>query len=434
MIGPASGAPTASRRRATLVGALSLLLAACGEPDPPAAIAPIVRDSGGIVIVENVAPVWNDETAWRLSDTPVLQLGAGADGDVDQQFASIRSVRFMPDSTVLVADAANFELAFFDLRKRRVRSAGGDGRGPGELGPDLMRNVLRCTGDTIFVSGYDRVTVYTPAGEYVRTFRPQAPRGIAVPRWCVGNHLLTRTRHGPRPTSPGAYRDSMVIGLYSTDGDFLGSSDPLPSGDGSWIRNAEGLGYYWTPFGRHVSLATTDYVMAMGIGDAFEVTVRDAAGVVRRIIRAAGEARPIAPADVERYREFVFSVTSGPELRQQIEAELETPDGPATLPAFAELIFDEAGNLWARRYDHFDAIAFFNDEQLPGTTDVRVRDVPDTPRTWTVFDPTGALLGNVVTTPGFVVHEIGDDWMIGVWRDSLDVEHVRMYRIVKPRA
>jgi hypothetical protein len=42
------------------------------------------------------------------------------------------------------------------------------------------------------------------------------------------------------------------------------------------------------------------------------------------------------------------------------------------------------------------------------------------------------MLGDVTTPADFRITQIGDDFMLGVWRDDLDVEHVRMYELLKP--
>ena len=48
-----------------------------------------------------------------------------------------------------------------------------------------------------------------------------------------------------------------------------------------------------------------------------------------------------------------------------------------------------------------------------------------------MFDGTGRFLGTVDTPAnGFVTH-IGADFVLGVWLDELDVEQVRMYRLIK---
>jgi hypothetical protein len=182
-----------------------------------------------------------------------------------------------------------------------------------------------------------------------------------------------------------------------------------------------------------LSIAAADAVLATGMGDAFEVAMRDSTGALRRIVRVMEPDRPLTAADIDRYRAFVFAEFRGnPTERRQMADDLDGSKLPGTLPAFAELAIDRTGNLWVRRYDHFDAVQFFNDAPVPGTREWRTKVLPDEPRTWTVLDPEGRLLGDVQTPAGFIVHEIGDDWMIGVWRDALDVEYIRLYAIIKP--
>ena len=41
--------------------------------------------------------------------------------------------------------------------------------------------------------------------------------------------------------------------------------------------------------------------------------------------------------------------------------------------------------------------------------------------------PTGFLVAKVVTPAHLRVHAIGYDYVLGVWRDDLGVESVRMY-------
>jgi hypothetical protein len=85
----------------------------------------------------------------------------------------------------------------------------------------------------------------------------------------------------------------------------------------------------------------------------------------------------------------------------------ELPWAP-TLPAWRQLAGDEAGNLWVSDYSA-NAV----------TAD------------WKVFTPDGRWLTNVRLPDGIRVLELGDDYLLGLWLDELDIEHVRMYEIVK---
>ena len=414
---------------------LVLALISCNRPEPSRTAPATARDSTGIRIVENVAEVWDSATAWRLSDAPVLELGAGIEGDRDQQFANLQSVMLLPDTTVLVADAGNFVLSRFDFSGRLVSRAGGSGSGPGELGSGLMQRIFRCAGDSIFVSGRDRITVFAPTGEFERTFRLQLPTGhLAAAMLCMGNRIVANTRYGTWPTAPGVYRDSMLLGLYSTTGEFHGTMGPLPEQDRTYIRALEGVaevGFHPTPFGRRLAIAGMHGVLATGIGDVFEIRLNDSTGALRGIVRVTSENRPLTDGDIQRYRDFVLPDYRGNAIeRRELERELEAAKLPATMPAFADFAFDASGNLWVRSYDHFDAVSFHN--YTLSARQMRTRALPDEPRVWTVLGPDGTLLGRSTTPPGFIVHDIGAAWIAGIWRDTLDVDHVRVYGIVKP--
>lgn len=45
---------------------------------------PIVRDSAGIVIVENTVGAWSEAERWRLSDVPLVDIGV-LEGDPNYQ-------------------------------------------------------------------------------------------------------------------------------------------------------------------------------------------------------------------------------------------------------------------------------------------------------------------------------------------------------------
>jgi hypothetical protein len=126
-----------------------------------------------------------------------------------------------------------------------------------------------------------------------------------------------------------------------------------------------------------------------------------------------------------RYPEGLRSVTETRgkaylvEQRELRESGLILPNGesasvenaptifPPTLPGFTDLHYDNEGFIWA---DAFVA---------PWETGASAL----------VFSESGYLLGSVVLPEGFQIHEIGTDYVLGVWRDELDVEFIRMYAL-----
>lgn len=70
---------------------------------------------------------------------------------------------------------------------------------------------------------------------------------------------------------------------------------------------------------------------------------------------------------------------------------------------------DRVGNLWVAEYR-----------------------VLDEPSRWQIFDPSGRWLGELTLPDGGRITEIGDDYVLGVWRDEAEVETVRLYGLRKP--
>ena len=99
------------------------------------------------------------------------------------------------------------------------------------------------------------------------------------------------------------------------------------------------------------------------------------------------------------------------------------------LPAFGQLAIDAGGNVWARMYDHLDAVAFFDHSSFSRASR---RPTLEGSRRWRVINGTGQYLGEVTTPDGFEVSEIGRDWVLGIWRDDLDVQFIHVYKLVKP--
>jgi len=86
-------------------------------------------------------------------------------------------------------------------------------------------------------------------------------------------------------------------------------------------------------------------------------------------------------------------------------------DLPPTRPAYGRLLVDEEGFLWAAEPTRY----------------------PHPAGSWTVFAPDGRLLGVVTMPERFRLHQAGPDWVLGVWRDELDVEFVVLFPLLARR-
>jgi streptogramin lyase len=147
-----------------------------------------------------------------------------------------------------------------------------------------------------------------------------------------------------------------------------------------------------------------------GSSDTYQIEVYASAGVLERIVRLAIPNPPLTSDEIRAYedeRRENLTRTS-PQFRELYQS-VELPD---TKPAHGELLVDATGNLWVAEYRRRR-----EDQSI-----------------WRVFDPTGQYLGVVETPEGGRIFQIGDDYLLGMWRDDLDVEQVRLFTVEKPDA
>jgi hypothetical protein len=358
-----------------------------------------------------------------------LQIGAGIDGDSAKQFASIAGVHRLGNGVIAVLDAWAPALSFFDSAGVVLGRIGRWGTGPGEFPgrTGSIRHSLHCGTDTVFVFVERRIAAYVPPGHYVRTFQLEPPSWT---RNCARDRFVGELWRTNFQREPGLSTDSVEIALYDRDGAFVSALDTVPGEDRSWIRGVEGVGYSRAVFGRRLALTARDSMIAVGFPASFEIEIRSSVGAVLRVIRVLGRERRVGSADVEQFRGYVVNPYRGNEQElRQLEEHLDQARDKL-VPAFAEFRFDRAGNLWVRQYDHLDAVEFYDYSALNRRF---ARPTIETPRRWAVLDPDGRYLGDVDIPPGFTVHEIGDTWILGVWRAALDIPYVRLYTLIKPR-
>lgn len=423
--------PLSSGLATVVVLGSSVLLATCADPAAEPDAPPLaVRDSAGVEIVENDAPLWAGAGGWTVGPEPVLHIGAGTEGDPALQFSRILGVHALTDGGVAVVDAWAPAVAFFDPGGAPLGRFDRVGTGPGELpaGRDgTVRGSFSCGADTVYVVTQPWIAAYAPPGDFVRSFSLE-PLGHV--RSCSGDRILAQQGFTPWRDQPGVYVDSVLLVSHDLTGTQRTVLDTLPGDERVYATGVHGgTGYARRLFGRSLSVHGRDGLVATGFGDRFQVELRDEVGTLLRSIRVPGRERPVGDADIRRFQEYVMNPYRGNDQeRANLEEQLEEARS-RTLPAFAELHVDPAGNVWARAYDHRDAVAFYD-----YSAGIRTVEAPrlEEPRRWVVLQADGRYLGEVEVPPRFVVHEIGEDRILGVWRDELDIEYVRAYPILGP--
>ena len=94
----------------------------------------VVRDSGGIQIVENRSPGLTAARAWRIDPTPILAIGGQqADTDTLNELNLVMGITRLSDGRYAVGVQASHAVRFYDARGKYLGFAGRKGQGPGEF-------------------------------------------------------------------------------------------------------------------------------------------------------------------------------------------------------------------------------------------------------------------------------------------------------------
>lgn len=373
---------------------------------------------------------------YRVPEQPRLHIGS-VDDDATSLFRVTDAMR-LRDGRILIADGGARELKFFDAGGTHLRLIGREGDGPGEF-----RGLHRIAElDDGRIAALDillrRVTVFSPDGRLDHT-RPVAsefdepgvrplPEGLLADGTLVAiqevAHAGVEARYGDYPSSVLTHSAPIVqpvridsAGEVAALGAPVAGSETVremrSSTEGGMINIAGGN--VSPPFIHALLVAVRGARVALGPTDDYLVGTFDADGSLR-VVSEEVERQPIPEGAREAWVDaWVSRYPSRGEQREwrdRYEAFLASDLAPETLPPFKSLDLQEGGRVWMEAYDP-------------------AREA-DGPSRWIVADPAGrgGLAGIVELPPGFEPHDIGADYVLGVWQDEFGIEYVRVYDLI----
>jgi hypothetical protein len=382
---------------------------ACATPDDSPAGPPLVRDSAGVVIVENrIAP--GDAPEWALSPQPELSIGV-AQGALEYQLHRVGGVATLDDGAVALVNAGTGEVRIFEPDGSFRLAMGRSGEGPGEFGSP---GALQARGDRLFVwdarpdlnLGPPRLTVFTTDGELVTTARFEAVAStLSAPslRFVYPDGSLL-VRRDEQEYPPSGYRQ-LYLSLWrmNAEGEVLDSLPREPLQRMGLLELTRG-GRSLQPMGfaPRTHVAGDDGGYWVGTAERHEIRHHGASGALERIVRWRGPELAVPSEAVRVARQGAGDFF----------ADVDAMEFSETFPAYETIFVDRTGAVWVQTY----------------------RTAGDTPAAteWLVFDPEGRLAGRATLPaqpfpPMPFLREIGEDYVLGVTHDELGVQRVVRY-------
>lgn len=383
---------------------LTLLSAAvsCGGSEAPSNSI-IVRDSSGVRIVATSAPA-RFPAPWQIAEAPDWSVGE-TEGAPEYLLSRVVGAMQLPDGRILVANGGTNEIRAYDSEGRLVETFGREGEGPGEF--QYLRAMGRCQDDGITAFDLNwQVTRFSSEGavlgrEVLRTPDGVAPYNLA----CDPEGRILLLGWGMDwSASPQlgfhVVRDRLLLtSLQGEDEAELGVwlvSERIGTPNGSRPH----------PAGRATVFDLHDDQVFVGSGEQFEVEVRGLDGTLHALLR--GPRLSLEVTDSLKARNLEVMLRGVEAARQPtVRTSVGEWDWPESIPAYTALQVDSEGVVWARAY----------------SVD------PLTGETWSLLDQEEGYLGDLQLPPGQDLLEVGNDYLLVLSRDELEVERVERYAL-----
>jgi hypothetical protein len=371
-----------------------------------------VRDSAGVRIAESAGS--RGSNSWIINPTPEIEIH-GDFGEPNYYLYNAWYMVPLSNGRLVVGNSGTHQLFLFDVDGSFIRARGREGDGPGEL--QAIYGLFRCEDNTIVIEEVARLSFFDGAGEFIRTVpitghlaeRRADLAGVSPD--CTAALLV---RNLPRPPRPEEEMAEIPFTLYWASFDD-GARDTVATIPGvvarSWAT-ADGYRVFVPmPYGRRAVWAALGEDVVVGLAHDFELHRLGRTGRLKQIIRWNAQPQPVTAEDwsytteqIEQlYRDYPEERGRGPPADYY-----QIPD---TKPPYADLLVDDRGRIWVQRYGRYGGFEI------------------EPSRDWWLFEATGRWVAEVSMPPGLQVMAIAGDRVIGVFKDELDVEHIRVHRL-----
>jgi len=374
-------------------------LPGCDRPPPNHSI--VIADSAGATVVKVSQNV--NGGRWTVNDSAIISIAPDKGGEASPLYFVTGAHRF-EDGSVVVASSGTSELRYFSAKGDLIKIVGRQGDGPEEFG---SLGFVQSVRDSLWVYDltHSRFAVLDRDGRFGRLVPLRTWSGIstrAVGLFDDGSVLLRVREHTTREPGLNTINEQLSVGHVNGTSTML---QQVFFAHTYYHVVGKGLADLGLPFGRIGSLAIRGQEWFYTDGAEYRVERYDKAGVIRGVYAYVAEPPLVTQADFELFLRPMRRNQGQPSVRERL---LRKTPLPKQMPAYSALRVDRAGNLWARPY-----------------LGVVSRNC------WHVYQAKPVMFAEACLPDRFEVFELGEDWVLGVERDSLDVESVVVYQLVK---
>jgi hypothetical protein len=397
-----------------LVFGLFVSAGCAGDAGEPQRV--IIRDSAGVRITESLSPAWRAGTEWKVSRAPDIIIGSTAVDSGDLVWDVTGAGQLSSGNIVILSGGAR-QIVRFHANGQYAGSIGRRGRGPGEFSYPQHLQIKRSDTLVVWDAMLGPITSFDTTGSILERREIDLGRVAAVAGPEVRKESITPLSdgtfvlHGYLHGHDGVNRRGLTrppVLLLRITRDYAADTLGIYGGVEQMRMNVAGQVLPMLPlFPAQFSVAGGGAPLCIYVtnGDPDEIRVFDAAGLLVQIVRRRGAQLRVTNEEVQRAKQWIFTRNArSASGRMRWKQMLDALPEQRLYPPISSLIVDRGGYIWAQ-----DKIAVADG-------------------LWSVFDPAGRWLGRV-RVPLARIFDIGPDFIIGLARDSFDVERIQRHRL-----
>jgi hypothetical protein len=217
------------------------------------------------------------------------------------------------------------------------------------------------------------------------------------------------------------WRDSTTFAWVTPNGDQGAAIGRFAIQEMHETRINGQTGRAHVPFGISTEVEAGPSVAYVGTNESYEIRVIDMDGRLRNLIRLVEPARPVPRELTQAHSESTAALTARANARRSepyASNSMPVPY-PKTLPFYSAIKATANGYVWVKRYHPWDE-------------GIRLAGQPSIAE-WDVFGADGRWLVTVEVPYALSLFDVGENFVLGRWRDSDGVEFVHVYEVRLPQ-